>query len=54
MKIVHFELSGRFGHFLRAEANRDMPSYPIPPRTAVLGLIGAILGLTKDSPQILL
>lgn len=51
MDIVHFELSGRFGHFLRAEANRDMPSYPIPPRTAVLGLIGAILGIKKDETQ---
>ncbi|TSA23658.1 type I-B CRISPR-associated protein Cas5 [bacterium] len=52
MDVVHFRLSGKFGHFLKAEANRDMPSYPIPPRTSLLGLIGAILGLSKDTPQI--
>ncbi len=51
MKIVHFELKGRFGHFLYAEANVSMPSYPLPPRTAILGLIGAVLGLGKDIPQ---
>lgn len=51
MKIVHFRLSGRFGHFLYAEANVSMPSYPLPPRTAILGLIGAVLGLGKDTPQ---
>lgn len=52
MKIVHFQLSGRFGHFLYAEANRSMPSYPLPPRTTLLGLIGAVLGLGKNIPQI--
>ena len=51
MKIVHFRLSGRFGHFLYAEANVSMPSYPLPPRTVILGLIGAVLGLGKDTPQ---
>jgi CRISPR-associated protein Cas5h len=54
MDIVHFYLSGRFGHFLRAETNVSMPSYPIPPRTVILGLIGGILGLNKDTPQVAL
>lgn len=54
MNIICFRLSGRFGHFLRAEANASAPSYPIPPRTALLGLIGAVLGLEKDEPQLLL
>lgn len=26
-------------------------SYPVPPRTALLGLIGAVLGMPKDTPQ---
>lgn len=54
MKTVRFEIQGRFGHFLRAEANASAPTYPVPPRTTVLGLIGAILGLLKDEPQELL
>jgi len=51
VKLVKFRLEGRFGHFLRAEANASAPSYPVPPRTAILGLLGAILGLAKDEPQ---
>jgi CRISPR-associated protein Cas5h len=27
-------------------------SYPVPPRTALLGMIGAVLGLEKDTPQV--
>lgn len=52
--LISFQLSGRFAHFLRAEAGASALSYPIPPRTVVLGLIGAVLGLQKDSPQVVL
>lgn len=48
---VTFRYEGRFGHFLRAEASVSALSYPIPPRTALLGLIGAVLGMPKDTPQ---
>lgn len=49
---VVFEYSGRFGHFLRAEASVSALSYPVPPRTALIGMIGAVLGLEKDTPQV--
>jgi CRISPR-associated protein Cas5h len=49
---VVFRYEGRFGHFLRAEASRNALSYPVPPRTALLGMIGAVLGLEKDTPQV--
>src|SRR5215218_7998053 len=49
---VVFEYAGRFGHFLRAEASVSALSYPVPPRTALLGMIGAVLGLEKDAPQV--
>ena len=52
--LISFQLSGRFAHFLRAEAGASALSYPIPPRTVILGLIGAVLGLNKDSPQVVL
>lgn len=49
---VVFECAGRFGHFLRAEASVSALSYPVPPRTVLLGMIGAVLGLEKDTPQV--
>lgn len=51
MKCTIFKYSGRFAHFLRAEANASAPSYPLPPRTVLLGLAGAVLGLAKDTAQ---
>jgi CRISPR-associated protein Cas5h len=54
MNVVSFAYSARFGHFLRAEANANGVTYPVPPRTALLGLLGAVLGLEKDAPQQLL
>ena len=54
MELINFRLSGRFAHFLRAEASASAVSYPLPPRTAILGVLGAILGLSKDEPQVVL
>ncbi|RJO60656.1 CRISPR-associated protein Cas5 [candidate division WS5 bacterium] len=51
MKLIAFRLQGRFGHFLRADAGASAISYPVPPRTVVIGIIGAVLGLAKDQPQ---
>jgi CRISPR-associated protein Cas5h len=51
MRVVRFRYRGKVGHFLRAEANVDGLTYPVPPLTALLGLAGAVLGLAKDAPQ---
>ena len=51
-ECVIFRYSGKYAHFLKAEANASAPTYPFPPRTALLGLIGAVLGFEKDSCQI--
>ena len=51
MNVVCFRYSGKFGHFLRAEANANGITYPVPPRTVLLGLVGSVLGLGKDEPQ---
>ena len=50
--FVIFSYSGRFAHFLKAEASASALSYPMPPRTVLLGLLGAVLGLSKDTPQL--
>ena len=49
MDVLSFRWSAKYGHFLRAEANVNALSYPAPPRTAVLGMLAAILGLEKDT-----
>jgi CRISPR-associated protein Cas5h len=54
VQLINFQLRGRFAHFLRAEASASALSYPIPPRTAILGILGAILGIPKDEPQVIL
>ena len=54
MKLISFQISGRYGHFLRAEGGASALTYPVPPRTVILGIIGAVLGLKKDHSQILL
>ncbi len=52
MRVVVFRYFGKYGHFLRAEANANGITYPFPPRTSLLGMIGAVLGMEKDEPQI--
>lgn len=48
MRVVWFRLSGKYGHFLRAEANVSGVTYAHPPRMALLGILGAVMGLEKD------
>lgn len=52
MRGVKFHLWGEVAHFLQASFSIYWATYPIPPRTVLMGLIGAILGLDKDTPQI--
>jgi CRISPR-associated protein Cas5h len=54
MELINFQLSGRFAHFLRAESSASCLSYPVPPRTVIMGILGAVLGIPKDEPQIVL
>lgn len=49
--VTCFRLWGRFAHFRRAESAVSALSYPFPPRTVLIGLIGAILGIPKDLAQ---
>jgi len=47
--VLSFRWRAKYGHFLRAEAISNALTYPVPPRTAVLGLLGAVVGLPKDA-----
>ena len=52
MRVLCFHYRGRVGHFMRADMNASALSYPFPPRTSVLGLVGAVLGLSKDAAPV--
>lgn len=43
-----FDLSGPFAHYKKIFATTSALSYPIPVKTAVYGLLAAILGLNKE------
>lgn len=47
MRAVAFDVWGPFAHFRKPYAPLSPVTYPLPPPTAVLGLIGAICGFGK-------
>ncbi len=48
LPIISFRYHGKYGHFRKPYSNVSSFSYPFPPRTAIAGLLGAILGVPKD------
>ena len=49
MEAIRFKLSGEYALFKKPYANNQPQSFVIPPKTAILGMIGAIMGWSKDS-----
>lgn len=47
MDVIAFEISGRYGHFKKPYSVASPVTYPFPPTTAVLGMIGAVCGYGK-------
>ncbi|KNZ69512.1 CRISPR-associated protein Cas5 [Thermincola ferriacetica] len=48
-KIIVFDIRGPAAHFRKYFTNSSSLSYAFPPRTVITGMIGAILGLERDS-----
>lgn len=48
MKIIAFDVIGDFAFFRNPEGTRTNYSFPFPPRTAVIGMIAAILGKPRN------
>lgn len=48
MKILIFDVSGEFAHFRKFNTTSSPLTYTIPTRTAVTGLLGAILGIGRE------
>jgi CRISPR-associated protein Cas5h len=49
LELLSFDVCGKFAHFRKFYANSTALSYSLPPRTTILGMIAAILGLPRDS-----
>ena len=47
-EFISFEVAGDLAHFRRQYAITTALTYPAPPRTALCGLVGALLGLPKN------
>ncbi len=47
-QVIKFKLSGEYALFKKPFANNQPQSFVIPPKTAILGMIGAIMGWSKD------
>lgn len=52
-KVLLFDVWGDYAHFRRFYTTTSPLSFPIPPRTALCGLIGAIIGLEKENNEYL-
>lgn len=49
MEIISFKVKGKLAHFRKYYANNTAFSFTIPPRTALMGMVAAIMGWPKDS-----
>jgi len=48
MEVLQIDLKGKIAHFRKYYANNTAISFSIPPRTTIMGILAAILGLPKD------
>jgi CRISPR-associated protein Cas5h len=48
ISVISFRYSSKYGHFRKPYSNVSSLSYPFPPRTAIAGLLGSILGIPKE------
>jgi len=48
MKVLVFDVKGRYAHFKAFETTRENISFPFPPKTALLGMIASILGIKRN------
>lgn len=48
MRVCVFQIKGQYGHWRKWFTTTSSLTYSFPPRTAIIGLIGAILGIKRD------
>jgi CRISPR-associated protein Cas5h len=47
--VLVFDVGGEYGHFRKFNTTTSPLTYSIPPRTALIGMIGAILGIERET-----
>ncbi|MCK8603805.1 type I-B CRISPR-associated protein Cas5b [Desulfoferrobacter suflitae] len=47
MRALAFDIRGEYGHFKKPYSPMSPVTFPLPPPPAVLGMLGAVLGLSK-------
>ena len=48
LKLLVFDISGEYGHFRKFNPTSSPLTYAIPTRTALIGILGAILGIERE------
>lgn len=48
MKAIQFEVSGNWGHFRKVETNNNPLTHDLITKTALVGLIGAVVGIERE------
>ena len=48
LRLLVFEISGEYGHFRKFNTTSSPLTYAIPTRTALIGILGAILGIERE------
>ncbi len=49
MEVLTFDLVGKMAHFRKYYANNTALSFTLPPRTTLMGMLAAVLGLPRDT-----
>jgi CRISPR-associated protein Cas5h len=49
MEVLCFKISGKLAHFRKYYANNTAFSFTIPPRTTLMGIVAAAMGMERDS-----
>ena len=49
MEVLAFDLVGKMAHFRKYYANNTALSFGLPPRTTLMGVLAAVLGLPRDT-----
>jgi CRISPR-associated protein Cas5h len=52
-RVIGFDLWGRYAHYKKIFATTTALTYPIPVKTAIYGMVGAMIGLEKEKNQYL-
>lgn len=53
MKAVQIIVEGKWGHFKRPETNNNPLSHDLITKTALIGMIGAMLGKEREEMKLL-